>query len=53
MDLNLKKSNAERVASIVEKLDDQEQQRALDIITSFALGVQSTKEENKEINRSD
>lgn len=48
---NLKKQqdNAIKVASIVEQLDTPEQQRAIDIVTSFALGVQMIKQvENQE-----
>ena len=52
-DLIVKKENAEKVANIVEKLDIDEQQRAIDIVTSFALGVQSAKIQSKEIHKSD
>lgn len=52
-DLIIKKENAEKVANIVEKLDINEQQRAIDIVTSFALGVQSAKNQDKEIYKSD
>ncbi len=52
-DLIVKKENAEKVANIVEKLDIDEQQRAIDIVTSFALGVQYAKIQSKEIHKSD
>lgn len=52
-DLKPQQENAIKVASIVEQLDEQEQQRAVDIVTSFALGVQSARIKKSKDSHSD
>lgn len=49
-DLIKAQENANKVANIIKDLDKSDQQRAIDIVTSFALGVQSR---NKQINKNE